>query len=431
MRLGDLKKNSLCILKTFNLSFKLRAAGRSIIYLPRCVVDHACFSESGQQKPLQALHDRANNLLLRARYGSLVDFLSGLCWYFCELPFRLANKDDIGFAKTIRYVLANFLYFRRTGYKLRRHLNIGFRRWHYGQYRYGADFQMPKYDSFPLVSIIIRTKGRAGFLREAVRTVINQSYPKVQIVIVNDGLESISSEVASFAIDEKRLVLINTGGQAGRAAAGNLGLENAAGQLVGFLDDDDQLYADHVETLVGAYLKGQSRVVYSLAEEVKTEVIDAESGIYQEEGVSLQYGPMVFSRVLLWYKNYIPIQSAMFERKLFEELGGFDECLDHYEDWSLWVKYSTVTDFINVGKVTSRYRVPAKHAERRQRQLIFKNVYKRVQATQNKKTFLVSPADFRTMVAEYLKLRGIFCITKESLCSIAQAVRVFVGRWFG
>ena len=106
-----MKKNSLCILKTFDLSFKLRAAGRSIIYLPRCVVDHVCFSESGQQKPLQALHDRANNLLLRARYGSLVDFLSGLCWYFCELPFRLANKDDIEFAKTIRYVFSKFFIF--------------------------------------------------------------------------------------------------------------------------------------------------------------------------------------------------------------------------------------------------------------------------------------------------------------------------------
>lgn len=47
-----------------------------------------------------------------------------------------------------------------------------------------------------------------------------------------------------------------------------------------------------------------------------------------------------FNRLLLYTFNYIPIQSIMFQKSLYEEYGGFDEKLDNLEDWDLWVRYS-------------------------------------------------------------------------------------------
>ena len=49
---------------------------------------------------------------------------------------------------------------------------------------------------------------------------------------------------------------------------------------------------------------------------------------------------------------------------LYEQLGGFDETMDVLEDWELWVRYSTKTDFSFVNQVTSLYRVPKKKNKR-------------------------------------------------------------------
>ena len=54
----------------------------------------------------------------------------------------------------------------------------------------------------------------------------------------------------------------------------------------------------------------------------------------------------------------------MFSRKLYEELGGFDETMDMLEDWELWVRYSAKTDFLFIDKVTSLYHVPKKKQKR-------------------------------------------------------------------
>ena len=68
-------------------------------------------------------------------------------------------------------------------------------------------------------------------------------------------------------------------------------------------------------------------------------------------------GPL--NRVRMTGHNQLPIQSVMFERSLFTELGGFDEALDAQEDWHLWARYLSVSgNFTFVDKTTSRYRVP-------------------------------------------------------------------------
>ena len=71
---------------------------------------------------------------------------------------------------------------------------------------------------------------------------------------------------------------------------------------------------------------------------------------------------------MLCHHNYIPIQTIMFEKKLFEEYGGLDESLDALEDWDLWVRYSLHTDFTCIKKTTSIYRVPYNRKENEKRQ---------------------------------------------------------------
>ena len=46
-----------------------------------------------------------------------------------------------------------------------------------------------------------------------------------------------------------------------------------------------------------------------------------------------------FSRPAMWHHNYMPIQSVLFHRSLFEQHGGFAEDMDQLEDWNLWTRY--------------------------------------------------------------------------------------------
>ena len=134
-------------------------------------------------------------------------------------------------------------------------------------------------------------------------------------------------------------------------------MEKASGKYLNFLDDDDLFYADHVEVLVSQLVKGTNRAAYAFAFETPIEVISKEPYRYS---IKHYYGThkQEFDKVMLCHHNYIPIQTIMFEKSLFEEYGGLDESLDALEDWDLWVRYSLHTDFTCVKKTTSVYRVP-------------------------------------------------------------------------
>ena len=65
-----------------------------------------------------------------------------------------------------------------------------------------------------------------------------------------------------------------------------------------------------------------------------------------------------FSAKALQKQNFLPIQSVLFKRELFNRFGGFDEDIDFLEDWNLWYRYAQAGDFLHVAKTTSMYRVP-------------------------------------------------------------------------
>jgi hypothetical protein len=61
----------------------------------------------------------------------------------------------------------------------------------------------------------------------------------------------------------------------------------------------------------------------------------------------------------------------MFERRLFEELGGFYEDMESLEDWTLWLCYARNNNFVHVPKVTSLYRTPAEKEKIQERKRSF------------------------------------------------------------
>lgn len=144
-------------------------------------------------------------------------------------------------------------------------------------------------------------------------------------------------------------------------------MSNAHGEWLNFLDDDDVLFADHVEVLVREVLSREASVAYSFAWEVPTTVRSTTPLAYDEALPFARYREL-FSRFALWHHDFMPVQSVLFNRSLFAQIGGFAEDMDQLEDWNLWTRFAAQHDFVMVNKTTSKYRVPANAAAASQRQ---------------------------------------------------------------
>ena len=228
--------------------------------------------------------------------------------------------------------------------------------------RDGAFYEAPDLDGdLPLVSVITRTyEGRESLLRECMQSVAHQTYGNIEHVIVEDGGTTMTATIAEFKkFYPDALISYNPQEKVGRCHAGNHGMEVSTGKFLVFLDDDDLFFCDHIEVCMGELLSDSGyAAAYALAWEVETEF---DAGEYEEmshgtPGIFRQE----FDRNVLADHNFIPIQSIVFQRKLFEVHGGFDPELENLEDWNLWIKFASNASFRLIEKTTSMYRTPWK-----------------------------------------------------------------------
>ncbi len=200
----------------------------------------------------------------------------------------------------------------------------------------------------PLVSVLIRTKDRKTLLKEAVASVLAQSYAPVEIVIVNDGGEDFSAEFIEPGSATIRW--INNNGEHGRSHAANLALEQATGDYCLFLDDDDSIDTTHVATLVAALTKENNyRLAYSAVRVVTDGEIEATPSFAH-----------AFDAVRLMIENFIPIHAVLFERSLLLEGYHFDPDFDRFEDWDFWLQIAQQHEFLFSNQCTATYRVTSR-----------------------------------------------------------------------
>ena len=207
-------------------------------------------------------------------------------------------------------------------------------------------------ESGPLVSLIIRTMDRPDLLANALKSVCRQTYANTELIVVNDGGENVEDVVRQLCKDIPVTYVAHERNR-GRSAAANTGLKAAKGAYINFLDDDDILYPQHVETLITQISLKKVAAAYSSVLSVYfdgppylTEHCKRDELIY-----NIGFDP---DRIL--FQNYIPLMSVMFEKKNLDKTGLFDEDLSVFEDWDLWIRMSRHFTFSHVDVVTAEYR---------------------------------------------------------------------------
>ncbi|MFM0212261.1 glycosyltransferase family 2 protein [Paraburkholderia sediminicola] len=406
------------------LSYRLRDHGYVLRYCVDAVCWHYTYETANELKPAQFFGSTVANVLLRLRYGTPSEIIAGLSMYFGLLLIPLPISGRLkGLLAGFRKIARDGFYFLRT--RKKSDIKFSFRGWDYELSREGPFFvfgSLP--EDVPLVSIVVRTcAGRLGKLKEAVRSVQNQTYPRIELVVVEDGstqAQAFVEEVeASHSLTAVQYHSIPKGG---RCVAGNAGLAATTGTYACFLDDDDLLFADHIEVLAPRlFERPDLAAVYSLAFQIETEVVNHEPWQYRDLNRYVAYRER-FSRAAIWHHNFIPIQAILFRRELFDRYGGFNVDLDRLEDWDLWVRYCQSQDFELIEKVTSAYRVPARDAMATARQQELDDYYQKAVSARDNMVVQMTPNQVMEYATELAKIMYPIAVSRSRLRSIAMRV---------
>jgi len=199
----------------------------------------------------------------------------------------------------------------------------------------------------PLVSVVMPTFDRPHFLVRAVESVLAQTYPNLELIVVNDAGCPVD-EVLRPLDAAGRITYVRLGRNRNRSAARNAALALARGKYVAYLDDDDWYLPQHLERLVGLLERTGGAVAYAYADRVTEE--NRGDGWARTETVAMYRMP--YRREQLLVGNYIPMPCLVHRRDCLEVVGTFDEELITHEDWDLLIRLSAHWPFHQLEEAT-------------------------------------------------------------------------------
>ena len=197
-----------------------------------------------------------------------------------------------------------------------------------------ASDSSPELEGLPSVTVVIPVHNGAHFLAAAVESVLDQHYPQLEIVVVDDGSDDdLAAAVTTLPVD----VRVQHQANSGPAAARNTGIRMASSDLVAFLDVDDKWPVGSLITLVRDWMSGGAEVVMGRAQVVE---LDSETGEERALGTPDTAFP-----------HYIG--SAIFDRSVFNRVGYFDPAMMFGEDTDWFARMSESTGTVRRLPVTT------------------------------------------------------------------------------
>jgi glycosyltransferase involved in cell wall biosynthesis len=202
----------------------------------------------------------------------------------------------------------------------------------------------------PMVSVIVPTFNRPEMLAQAINSIKQQSFSNFEIVVVNDAGKPVEQGLDQIDCSG-RITYIKHSCNRGLAAARNSGIRLARGKYIAYLDDDDLFYNDHLENLVKFLETTKYKVAYTDACRAHQVM---QSGKYVVSKRDVPYS-IDFDYDLILCTNYVPVLCFMHEKSCLDDVGGFDETFNRYEDWDLWIRLSQKYKIAHIKKVTCEF----------------------------------------------------------------------------
>lgn len=201
-----------------------------------------------------------------------------------------------------------------------------------------------------LVSVIIPCYNAAPYLAETIESALKQSYPQLEVIVVDDGSTDSSSQIIESFSHYANFVPLRQP-NSGVSAARNMGIQQARGEFIAFLDADDWMYPDNISRKVDMLISTQTDVAYSRVE-VCNEKLKPE---YIADGAD----PANFDNEVFYFTPS-PIHSpssAVVKRSALDQAGFFDTSLSTSADLDIWIRLSFGHRFARVNEPLVKYRL--------------------------------------------------------------------------
>ncbi|MBX7054537.1 MAG: glycosyltransferase family 2 protein [Pyrinomonadaceae bacterium] len=202
--------------------------------------------------------------------------------------------------------------------------------------------------SKPLVSVIIPTYNRARYISETIESVLGQTYPGIEIIVIDDGsTDGTRIIVEKFSNSVQYVWQENSE----RGASRNHGLRLATGEFISFLDSDDLWIPDKVEEDV-KYFQDNPNVGVIFTDAIQINADGEPNKLLKARSNT----GLVTDKIL--ENNFVLMATHMVRTELVRSIGGFleERELSGSEDWEMWVRLSTKTSFAYRPKATAKIR---------------------------------------------------------------------------
>jgi len=204
--------------------------------------------------------------------------------------------------------------------------------------------------NYPLISVIIPNYNYARYLNVTISSVLSQSYPNIEIIVVNNGSTDNSLQVLRqfgsqiILVDQQNL---------GQSGARNSGLRVARGDLIAFLDADDIWEKNKLEKQI-RLITQETELVYSGITRFRDESGQIESVLLpQFKGDCHQYfTDLTAVSIVLSGES-----TSLFTRNLLNLVGNFDSELNSASGWDFFRRCSRFTMFDFVSEPLTNYRL--------------------------------------------------------------------------
>lgn len=204
----------------------------------------------------------------------------------------------------------------------------------------------------PLVSVVIPAFNAAATLRRTLDSVFAQTYAALEVIVVDDASTDETPDViAEYSQSNFRSIRLSRNG--GVSAARNVGIEAARGELIAFLDADDEWLPEKISRQIAEY---KSRPNLSLVScyannvTLSGEILDRHNA--HREAVT---GARAWLALLKY--PFIFTSAVMIPKALLIQTGGFDPRMRVAEDQDLWIRLARMGDvgFVRESLVLKRY----------------------------------------------------------------------------
>lgn len=195
--------------------------------------------------------------------------------------------------------------------------------------------------SVPRISVVIPTLNSARFISDAIGSVLKQTVPAAEILLVDGGSSDNTAEVARRLGGPLQVLSQKSGGRPG---ARNAGLRRAIGDYIALLDSDDVWVPDKMAAQLAFFQKhpeiemvfGDMALFQKADDPDEPEILDAEIHEY------LRRNPATLERLLecLFTVNFVPTSSVMFRKSCMQTVGYMNECFSHCEDYEYWLRFA-------------------------------------------------------------------------------------------